>query len=138
MSGQSFLLHTVIITPACQWILQSGKFRKPFNLYYAIAFLILVAAAGEYSNWHNAPPNHYEVLQIPRTVSAGSTELKRAYTQLSKKFHPDKNKSPDAEEQFRRIAEAYEILNDASVKMKEEHSTTTLHHKISSLSLSLY
>lgn len=39
-------------------------------------------------------------------------EIKKAYRKLALKFHPDKNSDADAEDRFKEIAEAYEILTD--------------------------
>lgn len=44
--------------------------------------------------------------------SADHDEIKRAYRNLAKKFHPDKNKEPGAEEKFKKITEAYENIGD--------------------------
>ncbi len=55
---------------------------------------------------------YYEVLQVSRTVDAD--EIKRSYRKLAVKHHPDKNPGDSsAEERFREIAEAYEVLGDA-------------------------
>jgi len=61
------------------------------------------------------PVNHYEVLG----VSSRSThaEIKAAYYKLSKQYHPDVNQnSADAEDQFRKITEAYEILGNLKMR----------------------
>jgi molecular chaperone DnaJ len=57
--------------------------------------------------------DYYEVLGLART--AESDEIKKAYRKLAVKFHPDKNPGDKtAEESFKEIGEAYEVLNDAS------------------------
>jgi len=59
--------------------------------------------------------NDYKILQIPRTASP--EEIKKAYRNLAKKYHPDVN--PDkkkATEKFKEISEAYEVLMDQSKK----------------------
>ncbi len=56
--------------------------------------------------------DYYEVLGIERTASAD--EVKRAYRRLAKKYHPDLNKdnADEAEEKFKEVSEAYEVLID--------------------------
>lgn len=54
--------------------------------------------------------NYYEILGVDK--NATGDQIKKAYRDLSKKFHPDLNKSDDAEEKFKKIAEAYETLGD--------------------------
>lgn len=44
--------------------------------------------------------------------SASQDDIKRAYRKLARKYHPDVSKEPDAEEQFKEVAEAYEVLKD--------------------------
>lgn len=58
-----------------------------------------------------AKKDYYEVLGVSK--NATDAELKKAYRQLSKKYHPDINKEPDAEAKFKEISEAYEVLSDA-------------------------
>ncbi len=57
-----------------------------------------------------AQRDYYEVLGVPR--SATPEELKAAFRRLARQFHPDVNKAPDAEENFKEINEAYAILSD--------------------------
>ncbi|MDE6477110.1 MAG: molecular chaperone DnaJ [Mycoplasmoidaceae bacterium] len=54
--------------------------------------------------------DYYEVLGISK--SASQDEIKRAFRKLAMKYHPDRNKAPDAEQKFKEINEAYEVLSD--------------------------
>ena len=58
--------------------------------------------------------DYYEVLGINKNAS--SDEIKRAYRKMAKKYHPDVNKSADAEEKFKEVNEAYEVLSDPDKK----------------------
>lgn len=58
-----------------------------------------------------ASRDYYEVLGVNRTASAD--ELKSAFRNLARQYHPDVNKSPDAEERFKEINEAYAVLSDS-------------------------
>jgi curved DNA-binding protein len=53
---------------------------------------------------------YYQVLGVDR--SAGQQDIQRAYRKLARRFHPDINKDPGAEERFKQINEAYEVLSD--------------------------
>lgn len=57
-----------------------------------------------------AQRDYYEVLGVARDADAKT--IKDAFRKLALKYHPDRNKSPDAEARFKEIAEAYAILSD--------------------------
>lgn len=54
--------------------------------------------------------DYYKILGIQ--TGANEDEIKKAYRKMALKYHPDKNKDPNAEEKFKEIAEAYDVLSD--------------------------
>lgn len=69
---------------------------------FAVLALVAFAVAADF----------YKVLGVHK--SASDKDIRHAYKKLSKKYHPDKNKDPGAEERFVEIAHAYEVLSDAT------------------------
>lgn len=64
--------------------------------------------------------DYYEILGIKKGSSA--EEVKKAYRKMSKKYHPDLNKSEDAEERFKEVNEAHEVLSDSEKrKLYDQH-----------------
>ena len=60
--------------------------------------------------------DYYSILGIDRNAS--DQDIKSAFRTLSKKYHPDLNKDPNAEQKFKEINEAYQVLSDPEKKQK--------------------
>jgi len=60
--------------------------------------------------------DYYELLGVARDADADT--LKRAYRRLARQYHPDVNKDPGAEDRFKEIGRAYEVLNDPQTRSR--------------------
>ena len=58
----------------------------------------------------------YEILGVSKTAS--QEEIQRAYRKLARTYHPDINKDPAAEERFKEISEAYDVLSDPEMRRR--------------------
>ena len=58
--------------------------------------------------------DYYEILGVAR--DAGDSEIKKAFRRLAREHHPDVSEAPDAEERFREVAEAYEVLSKSETR----------------------
>ncbi|KAG8012787.1 Dynamin-1-like protein [Nibea albiflora] len=70
-----------------------------------------------------AKKDYYDILGVPR--DATERQIKKAFHKLAMTYHPDKNKSPDAEGKFREIAEAYETLSDETRRREYDQFSDT-------------
>jgi len=66
----------------------------------------------------------YETLEV--SPNASESEIKKAYRKLARKYHPDVNKDPSAEEKFKEINAAYEVLSDKEKKAQYDQYGDTM------------
>src|SRR5262245_62168240 len=60
--------------------------------------------------------DYYKTLGVDKKAS--QEDIKKAYRKLARQYHPDTNKDPGAEERFKEISEAYDVLGDADKRKK--------------------
>ncbi|MDG6104344.1 DnaJ domain-containing protein [Dactylosporangium aurantiacum] len=75
--------------------------------------------------------DYYADLGVPRT--ARREEVRRAYRDLARRHHPDVNREPGAEERFKAIAEAYQVLSDPRRRREYDASQATAEDWLGSL-----
>src|ERR671933_2656268 len=61
-----------------------------------------------------AERDYYELLGVARDAS--ENDIKKAFRRLARQLHPDVSEEPDAEERFREVSEAYEVLSNAETR----------------------
>ena len=69
--------------------------------------------------------DYYETLNVKRDAS--DAEIKSAYRKLARKYHPDINKTKEAEEKFKDINEAYEVLSDKQKRQRYDSLGSNWH-----------
>ena len=61
-------------------------------------------------------PDFYQILGVPRDAS--QDDIQRAYRRLARQYHPDVNHDPAAEERFKEVSEAYDVLSDPQTRRR--------------------
>merc|ERR1719461_2430982 len=80
----------------------------------AILLILAIALAQDDKGWDREDQfcgdlNCYEILGVKTT--ANKTEIKKAFRELGKKYHPDKSTEPDAEDRMKEVNMAYQVLS---------------------------
>ncbi|XP_078095065.1 dnaJ homolog subfamily C member 16 isoform X2 [Mustelus asterias] len=89
----------------CESSLMAGLQLASFGRLLALLVFLLITPL-----YHGIEFDPYRSLGVSRTAT--QAEIKKAYKQLAREWHPDKNKDPKAEDQFIQISKAYEILSN--------------------------
>eukprot|EP00054_Salpingoeca_dolichothecata_P020852 m.132615 g.132615 ORF g.132615 m.132615 type:complete len:324 (-) comp23776_c0_seq2:116-1087(-) len=106
----SFVLH-----PMLQRVLRTPKGVSPSTRQLVQAGGVVLGALVVYIYLtHQGEVNFFQELEVPR--SAENRHIKAAYKKKSILLHPDKNPAPDAQEQFIRLKEIYDILIDSRAR----------------------
>lgn len=71
------------------------------------------------------PMDYYRILEVPRDASGD--EIKQAFRRLARRYHPDVSAEPEAEESFKRLREAYEVLGDSDRRAAYDRSARRRH-----------
>ena len=73
----------------------------------------------------SAKRDYYEVIGVSKQAS--QDEIKSQYRKLALKFHPDRNKSPEAADHFKEISEAYAVLSDPKKRQLYDQHLSLIH-----------
>lgn len=120
-----WVFHLFFAGPCCRWLVDGGggakRWSRSRGLLYGILFLLAVGSASVYHEMFidsdsTHPPSFFRLLRVD--IDATPADIKAAYKARSLELHPDKNRAPDAAEQFLRLQQAYETLMDASLRVK--------------------
>ena len=68
------------------------------------------------------PPDYYSVIGVDR--DATESEIKKAFYRKARELHPDVNKAPDAEDRFKELSEAFDVLSDAGKRSQYDRFGT--------------
>jgi len=109
------------ILPHCLCSVPAGVFRQSSMQGRSCGVLVLLCAqlwrlcaAGGAGDLYCGRDDCYGLLGLAR--SAEIADIKKAYRRLALQWHPDKNRSPEAPERFRKISRAHEVLSDETLR----------------------
>lgn len=105
----SSLLYLAASYPVVIFLFRDESANKRKCLWSALTFSVAALAVklGYEIYGSGAEPNYYSLLEVSRHSSV--LEIRQAYKKVSKKLHPDKNPSPDAEAKFQQVKAAYDV-----------------------------
>ena len=115
----SFLVYSLLVYPATSYLLSPQRqlnktHGRRAGVLLATVFLSLVAASQLFIDMRQQGPNLYQSLGATRNTSP--VELKRLYKKRMLETHPDKNRSPQAVEEFRRAKLANDVLSSGELR----------------------
>lgn len=101
---------------------QEKMWEERFRQYYQYGGQDWAGSQGQGSNPYVDPTSGFkkeyetncDILNVPYT--ANKEEIKIAYRKLAKKYHPDLNQDPGAEDMFKKVNNAYEFLSDGNIE----------------------
>ncbi|CAH2354481.1 dnaJ homolog 1, mitochondrial [[Candida] railenensis] len=105
----------MMISSRLQFLKRTSGCTKRIRLNNGVRSKLLKPCSFQVRSFHSSSPQFidydpYQTLGVEKSSSA--KDIKKAYHQLVKKYHPDVNKEKDAEKRFHKIQESYELLSD--------------------------
>jgi len=114
----NFFAYSICIYPVTNFLISSkrsyNKESRWRGAIYAMFFLGFVATCHLLYEINERGPNNYQLLNVSRDTT--TTALKKAYRHLSLELHPDKNKSPTAVDEFRKVKQAFDVLSNTDLR----------------------
>ncbi|XP_022857408.1 chaperone protein dnaJ A7A, chloroplastic-like [Olea europaea var. sylvestris] len=116
--SRSFIINKFSTSPLC-FSSRIRSLSSPSSTFLSQKSLSALFRLGSYNNSRQqrrtrlvvrADRDYYTVLGVSKNAS--KSEIKSAYRKLARNYHPDVNKEPNAEEKFKEISNAYEVLSD--------------------------
>ena len=114
----NFFAYSVCVYPVTNYLISSkrsyNKVSRWRGAIYAMFFLGFIATCHLLYEINEEGPNYYQMLSVSRHTTTAA--LKKAYRHLSLELHPDKNRSPTAVDEFRKVKQAFDVLSSADMR----------------------